>query len=378
MSKKLKILTLSNCDLNPNQGSGYVIVNFAKGLQNRGHYVDLIGPDQLFIFNRLRKAKQINLALGMLKYTLHATRHVSYDIVEFYGAEACLATTYLARSFRRRFKIVAHSNGIEPFVSESLKRYFGSATWDNKPQSWYQGKVNLPEDQAFSRADAIVTVSNFDRDYVLRKGYKLPDSTIAIDNALPSEYIGLPFSDKDRTNTVGFCGNWLARKGTSLISKDITTFLLKNSNWNFHLVGVGNFFIKSDHFPIEVLSRIIVTPFVNSKENLRDIYCTWRIAVMPSIYESFGLAAAESMACGCALVTTPVGFGASLTNQKEAIVLDTLDSPGLHNALVQLASDDSLRVFIANNGYHRVQGLTWEKSLDTIEKFYEHLVTLPI
>lgn len=40
----MKILVISNCPLEESQGSGYVIINFCRGLSERRHEVDLFGP----------------------------------------------------------------------------------------------------------------------------------------------------------------------------------------------------------------------------------------------------------------------------------------------------------------------------------------------
>src|SRR4030081_2029164 len=63
--RPMKILTLSNCPLDEAQGSGYVIVNYARHLRLRGHQVDLLGPDELALPRSGRRAIRYRLALGM-------------------------------------------------------------------------------------------------------------------------------------------------------------------------------------------------------------------------------------------------------------------------------------------------------------------------
>ena len=93
--------------------------------------------------------------------------------------------------------------------------------------------------------------------------------------------------------------------------------------------------------------------------------------VMPSYYESFGLAAAEAMACGAAVIISgKTGFGSTLRNGRDALVLDPINADTLFAACAQLLSNTPLRVKIAESGYRRVQSLRWESSIVKLETTY--------
>lgn len=367
------MLSLSNCELNESQGSGYVIVNFARGLSARGHEVCQIGAKDLTLAPGLRKARQLRLALGMW---LEAKRRVAsgaWDIVEFYGGEAWLATLRLARMRRRKFAIVAHSNGIEPFLNEAVTSRGVFNTADGRAPKWYQGWTQSLTEHAFRRADAIVTVSHEEARFAVERGYQQAARVLAIDNALPDSFLGIPFSP-ERKRVVGFCGSWFPRKGSKIILADIPAFLRRFPDWEFQLVGVGQSVTPERDFPPDVASRIKVIPFISDKAELKRVYQGWAIAIMPSIYESFGLVAAEAMACGCALVAAPTGFGSSLQHMKDALVMADFHSPALEQALSQLASDEVLRTNIAGTGHQRVQSLRWSDAIDEYERFLSNVL----
>jgi glycosyltransferase involved in cell wall biosynthesis len=61
-----------------------------------------------------------------------------------------------------------------------------------------------------------------------------------------------------------------------------------------------------------------------------------KILVLPSLTESFGVALAEAMDCGCATVASRVGFGAALKDGREALVIEKSESPYLYEAVKRL------------------------------------------
>jgi glycosyltransferase involved in cell wall biosynthesis len=259
-------------------------------------------------------------------------------------------------------------------VDETLNRHGLHNTANGLPPKWYQGRVRFPSEKAFTRADAVVTVSQPEADFVVRQMYQPVERVLGIDNALTSEFLDHPFI-AERPKVIGYCGTWLARKGVELIARDVARVLRTAPEWSLHLVGVGREFNAADHFPADLLPRITVTGFVADKIALRSLYQSWSIALMPSIYESFGLVAAEAMACGCALVANRTGFAASLVHESEALLLDSPHTPALQIAVQRLMENETLRRRIAENGWRRVQRLSWDESIAAIESFYLRLLS---
>jgi glycosyltransferase involved in cell wall biosynthesis len=308
----------------------------------------------------------------MLLKAKSAVQRFRPDLVEFYGAEACLATRALSKLPNRAFQIVAHSNGLEPYVAETLAAARVFASPDGRKPKWYQGRISLPAEDAFRCADAIVTVSEPEAAYAARKGYQSAHLILAIDNPLSDAFLGQSI-DHARPKVIGFCGSWIARKGTALLVEDIGCVLREEPDWRLHLVGVGEAFRAAAVFPPDVLAQISVTPFVTDKEDLKRIYHGWSIAVLPSIYESFGLVAAEAMSCGCALAANATGFAATLTAGMEAAVFSGPQSPFLYDAVTRLIRDPHYRNSVASAGWRRVQNLRWDRALDRLEEFYLRL-----
>src|SRR5262249_50829701 len=151
--------------------------------------------------------------------------------------------------------------------------------------------------------------------------YLPADHIAAINNSLPDEYLGQK-TQLDRAPVVSYCGSWLPRKGTHLLRSDIPRLLEEFPACTLRLIGVGSHFQIADHFPSSLRSRVEVTPFVHSRTDLRALYQSLAILVVPSVYESFGLVTAEAMSCGAAVVAARTGFAAGLKDREEALLLN--------------------------------------------------------
>jgi glycosyltransferase involved in cell wall biosynthesis len=366
----MKILSLSNCPLIESQGSGYVIVNFCRRLRDRHHEVDLFGPESYEPFSFLKgRATSYRQAVGMLFFTLRQLSQKKYDIVELYGGESWLTASILRRIPNRKFLLVSHSNGIETRYYNTLVESSKIGLIESPFKNWYQINQTALFKNAFTQVDGIVTVSEDERQYALACQYQDTSHVVAIENSLPDDYIGLSV-EFERKPVIGYCGSWIPRKGIKLIQSDITRLLTEFPDCIFKLIGVGYNFKQEDYFPGAITPQIEVIPFVEDKQSLQKIYQSISILIVPSIYESFGLVTAEAMACGCAVVVSKIGWGASLKDNQEALVLNNLISPQLYQAVKKLLLDETLRLKIAQSGYHRVQSLRWSCAVEKLENTY--------
>ncbi|HVF61888.1 MAG TPA: glycosyltransferase family 4 protein [Thermoanaerobaculia bacterium] len=364
----MRILSLSNCPLDEHMGSGYVTLGYARRLRERGHEVDLLGPAEFEPLRRLGRGTGYRQALGMATASLRRLAANDYDVVEFWGGEAWLALALLAWLPRRPFLLVAHSNGLETHCAELLR----AAEADGRmarSRRWFQLDQSPLAERGFRAADALVTVGGFDRDYALERGYAEPQRALAVDNPLPEEYLGIEV-DFARPRVIGYCGSWIPRKGVALLEASLPSVLRALPEWRLVLVGVGDGFRPDEHFPADLLARVEVVPYAERGTQLRALYQGLSILLLPSVYESFGLAAAEGMACGAALVASPVGFAAGLRDRHEALLLNESSPQALQEAIESLARDEELRQRIARGGHRRVQSLRWDDAVVTVEAAY--------
>lgn len=85
--------------------------------------------------------------------------------------------------------------------------------------------------------------------------------------------------------------------------------------------------------------------------------------------EGFGLPLAESMACGCAGVSTDSGGVRDFAEHEvTALLSPPKDSMSLANNIIRLLEDNDLRVGLAKAGHERIQEFTWERSTNLLEQ----------
>jgi glycosyltransferase involved in cell wall biosynthesis len=372
----MKVLVLSNCPLVESQGSGYVVTGYVRELRSSGHQVRAFGPEHFEWMPSVRIARTWRLAMGMALWVLRHRLHRGWDLIELYGGESWLAVLVL-RLANTQARLVHHSNGLEPRISQEMVANCGSDTHDGRPRRWYQFRALALARLAYTRVDALITVSEIERQFALSAGYQPPQRVLAIETGLPPEFSGQPFV-ASRPQVLGFCGGWHARKGVGLVVAAGSTLLRRYPGLQLHLAGVGDAFRVAEVFPVDVADRVVVSPFIASKHDLRAWYSQVAVFLMPSYSESFGLVVSEAMACGCAVVTSKTGLAAGLNSGEEALVVGTYDAPAYVDAVESLLADEGYRQRIAFQGHAAVQRLNWTVAGLELERFFLSLVVEPL
>ena len=254
----------------------------------------------------------------------------------------------------RRFVVVQHTNGPEPRYEKMLDKHFG-----RNRRRWFQLRQSALMNSAFSSADFVVTVSDYDREWLIRNHYQPPERVVAIENPIADEFFQ-PRPPVSKEKLIGYCGTWLPKKGIDVLRADITRILKEFPDYRLLLLGVGQTFEKARYFDGDIVTRVEVIPHVESKQELQRQYLRMSIFAFPSVIESFGLALAEAMSCGCAAVATRVGFAAGLKDREDALLLDGAASPRLYEAVRELILDSDLRRRLAANAPKRVAHLRWK------------------
>jgi D-inositol-3-phosphate glycosyltransferase len=100
-------------------------------------------------------------------------------------------------------------------------------------------------------------------------------------------------------------------------------------------------------------------------EQLPLYYSAADVTVMPSSYESFGLVAVESLACGTPVVATRVGGLSSLVRDGETgLLVPWRDAELFADRLRQILTDQPLRQHLASNARESVLRFSWERIAD--------------
>jgi glycosyltransferase involved in cell wall biosynthesis len=349
-----RVLVLGNCAANPHTGSGAVIALALDELALAGARVEFFHLGVKGIGGTLRAARYL-APLRAWRHARALLRQEAWDVVVCFGGEWGLFARTAPRT--RRWRLVQYSNGVESHAAATVRMAWGEPGF-RKPRWFQRGDLSSIHDLAFRHVDHVAVVSEFDARY-LREVLALPaDAVTVLSSPLPDYFLGLPLATT-RPPVVGFCGGWSPIKNISLIARDVQAFLRAFPEWRFEAVGPGTEgIVASGAFGADVLPRVRgLGP--RPREQLPGWYRQCSIVLLPSVYDSFGLAAAEATACGCALVGSPnSGYAASLEHGEEVYRLRSGRTPELERALAELASDPALLTRIARGGHRRAQALT--------------------
>lgn len=94
-----------------------------------------------------------------------------------------------------------------------------------------------------------------------------------------------------------------------------------------------------------------------SDEEMRLAYAGAVALVFPSYYEGFGMPVIEAMACGCPVITTPMGSLAEVAGQA-ALFVGPQDVNGMTRALLEVQLPET-RKALAAAGLQRAQSFRW-------------------
>jgi len=112
-------------------------------------------------------------------------------------------------------------------------------------------------------------------------------------------------------------------------------------------------------------------------DELVRLYAEAEVAVVPSLYEGFGLPAVEAMACGVALVATTGGAIPEVTGPDglAALLVPPADAGAMASAILTLLEDPELRSDLGTRGRARATAMfTWRLCAERTAAQYQELL----
>ena len=115
-----------------------------------------------------------------------------------------------------------------------------------------------------------------------------------------------------------------------------------------------------------------------SAEVLREQYTRAGATVVPSLYEGFGLPAAESMACGTPVVAARAGALPEVVGENgTAVLVPPRDPQALSRAVLELLEDGGRREEMARAARERVESLfSWRSVAERTVAVYKELTAI--
>jgi glycosyltransferase involved in cell wall biosynthesis len=361
----VRILTLSNSPLNKTSGSGKSVLKFSEALRENGAEVFAFGPESFEFARSFKRLTKFRQAWGAWQFARKFLKAQSVDVVELYGDEFYLVTRWLNKQAKKPL-IVAHTNGLELLDWERKRDY--DANCFRGLRGAINRKIHIPLSRYFfSSVDKIVTLCQADADYVIQHKIKEPKDVHVVLPGIDSiNSSSVTFDEKavkiEKTMKIAYMGSWIERKGIKIVIEVVSRLMQEISSLQFDIFGCFDAqatILQS--FQNQFHNRITVHPVLDEKSLYQQL-ALCRVFLFPSQYEGFGLALAEAMACGCAAVTSPTGFGSELVNHREAIVVPFNDKETFFKESMKLLTNKEHFERISVAGRERTRQLRWHES----------------
>ena len=103
-------------------------------------------------------------------------------------------------------------------------------------------------------------------------------------------------------------------------------------------------------------------------------YARATVAVVPSVYEGFGLPVGEAMACGVPVISTTGGALPEVVGNA-GVLVPPADSSALAKAIAELLANPKMANDLGRTGYRRVQEhFTWQRAAEKTENAYREVI----
>jgi len=226
------------------------------------------------------------------------------------------------------------------------------------------------------RMDRIITGSHNSRESVRRAFALRPERITTVHDGVDTRAFR-PIELPKRLRSVLFVGNSDDRnKGARYLLE--AAKLLQDRGVEFHLTF-------KDRLDAEMAPRLIEELGIRDRvtflgrlpvAELARLYNEHELLVSPSLYEGFGLPAAEAMACGTPVVATTAGaFPEVIADGETGVLVPPADAPALADAIERLLADGQRRRAMGAAGIARIgREFSWRACAQRTAAVYEDVV----
>jgi glycosyltransferase involved in cell wall biosynthesis len=226
------------------------------------------------------------------------------------------------------------------------------------------------------RLDRIITGSHNSRASV-REAFRLRDDQITTIHDGVDTRVFQPREVARRPNSLLFVGNSEDRnKGARYLLE--AARILVDRGVDFHLTFKDR--LDADMAPrmieslglggcVTIVGRLPV-------EELARLYCEHEILVSPSLYEGFGLPAAEAMACATPVIATTAGaFPEVIADGESGVLVPPADARALADAIESLLADSVRRATLGAAAARRIEReFSWRSCAERTAALYESVL----
>lgn len=394
-------------------GMNVYVLELSKKLAQLGHHVDVItrcqDPTNEKIVQVTKNFRVIHLIAGppsplnknkiavfipeFIKSfrSFNQTQKIKYDLLHAHYYLSGLIGLKINRYLAKKIPLVMTFHTLA-----LIKNLVARTSNEQENQSRIKAEITLT-----AQADVIITPSLSEKKYLLylydtppKKVHVLPpgvntDLFKPLDKTLAKKKVHLLKNDK----VILFVGRIEPLKGIDVLLYALKILKAQSADRRLaeriklKLLIVGGDI--SQHItkwskPLKELTKIsrllgltnqVIFVGQRLQYELRYYYNAAEIVVMPSHYESFGMAVAEAMACGTPVITTNVTGVSSLIDERRTHLVTTVNNPLLlASQIKRLLTNKKIYNLVRKNIIQNVQDLRWDKIAKRVEDVYSKLI----
>lgn len=406
-NKKILMISYHTCPLSAQEGKeiggmNIYVLELAKELVKKGYQVDVFTRDQDKTSKKIvevmpgfrvihiiagpeQSVSKKELAPFIPDFVKHmkefiAQEHLSYDILHCHYYLSGIAGLQLQQT-------VSFKQLIMTFHTLALmKNLVARDESEIENQERIEAELELVQ-----KADVIISPSEADAEY-LKYLYACPPKKIAIIPPGVDTTLYRPIRKEEAKHHIKatiedrlilFVGRIEPLKGIDVLMYAIKILHEKNPELRICLWIVGGDISLQKELWSEELKKLeeirtmlgleTTVKFVGRKDpkELPYYYNAAELVVMPSQYESFGMTALESMACGTPVITTnATGISDFLDTKHEALITSANNPLLLATQIEFLLTNPTDRMNLGTDVYKKVQDLSWERIAEFVSMIY--------
>jgi glycosyltransferase involved in cell wall biosynthesis len=184
-----------------------------------------------------------------------------------------------------------------------------------------------------------------------------------------------PGNRQDDVFRVIYCGAMSLRKGVQYLMQAFSELSLANSE----LLMVGDMLPEMEQIYDRYKSSTIKHRAAVKQSELRDIYVTGSVFILPSIEEGMAMVQAQAMACGLPLLcTTNTGGGDLIEDGQQGFVIPIRDVAELKDKIEWFYCNQELARDMGHAASEKVKsGFTWDDYGMRMYDIYTNMLGAP-
>lgn len=401
----LKICLLSYRSKPHSGGQGVYLKNLSRALKDLGHHVDVVSgpPDPLLDADiPLTKLPCLDLYDPEDPFRIPTLRELSdpINLIEWLGVGTMgfpEPFTFGLRAYqflRNRFHKydIIHDNQSLSYGIRTINKFVPTVATIHHPVT-VDRKIDINSASAVWRKiwhlrwysfigmqkrvsrslSHIITVSKCARDDISRD-YKIPLNKfrIVFNGISVEKFYPIPEIKQEKNSIIVTNSADTPLKGLHYLLMAVAE-IARTRNIDVTVIGTP----KENGGIVKLIRRlgignlITFTGWISNREFVRQ-YAKATVAVVPSLYEGFGIPAGEAMACGVPVISTTGGALPEVVGDA-GILIPPADSAALVRSITELFDNPERAKDLGQAGYKRVQEhFTWKKAGEkTVETYRE-------